>query len=247
MITGKFKRNIFSVPPANADGGIETTVLDMLKFDQALYGTSLVNEESKKKMFTPFLDDYGYCWGIRNEYDNFITGHGGGAPGVSAAFRRYTTDRYTLIVLSNYGGGATTPVARTIEAIIFGQEYLQPKPLIGEYLYKIISEKGSSYFRENSKTVLKEGGYQIRSSNQLNMVGYNLLFDHRTVMAIDIFELNVQLFPEDANIHDSLGEAYMAKGDYEKSREMYNKALEIDPNFANAKKMLQKLDELENK
>jgi tetratricopeptide (TPR) repeat protein len=246
MITGEFKRNIFSVPPANADGGIETTVLDMLKFDQALYGTSLVNEESKKKMFTPFLDDYGYCWGIRNEYDNFITGHGGGAPGVSAAFRRYTTDRYTLIVLSNYSGGAT-PVARTIEAIIFGQEYPQPKPLIGEYLYKTISEKGSSYFRENFKTVRKEGGYQIRSSNQLNMVGYNLLFDHRTDMAIDIFELNVQLFPEDANIHDSLGEAYMVKGDYEKSREMYNKALKIDPNFANAKKMLQKLDELEKK
>jgi CubicO group peptidase (beta-lactamase class C family) len=246
MITGEFKRNIFSVPPANADGGIETTVLDMLKFDQALYRTSLVNEESKKKMFTPFLDDYGYCWGIRKEYDNFITGHGGGAPGVSAAFRRYTTDRYTLIVLSNYGGGAT-PVARTIEAIIFGQEYPQPKILIGEYLYKTISEKGSSYFRENFETVLKKGGYQIRSSNQLNMVGYNLLFDHRTDMAIDIFELNVQLFPEDANIHDSLGEAYMVKGDYEKSRKMYNKALEIDPNFDNAKKMLQKLDELEKK
>jgi len=244
MITGNFKRNIFSVPPANADGGLETTVLDMLKFDQALYGTSLVSEDSKKKMFTPLLDDYGYCWGIRNEYGNFITGHGGGAPGVSAAFRRYTTDRYTLVVLSNYGGGAT-PVAETIEAILFGQDYPQPKPLIGEFLYNTFSEKGNSYVKENFDEILKGGGYQVRSPFLLNMVGYNLLFDSHIDMAIIVFENNIKLFPEDANIHDSLGEAYMMTGDFESSRKMYNKALELDPDFANAKTMLQKLDELE--
>jgi CubicO group peptidase (beta-lactamase class C family) len=42
--TSTFSRNIFAVPPANADGGIETTVGDMLKFDQALYGDKLVGE-----------------------------------------------------------------------------------------------------------------------------------------------------------------------------------------------------------
>jgi len=218
----------------------------MLKFDQALYGTSLVGEDSKKMMFTPFLDDYGYCWSIRNEYGNFITGHGGGAPGVSAAFRRYTTDRYTLVVLSNYGGGAT-PVAETIEAILFGQEYPLPKPLIGEFLYKTISEKGNSYVKDNFDEILEGGGYQIWSPFQLNMVGYNLLFDSQVDMAIIVFEYNIILFPENANIHDSLGEAYMMIGDFNSSRKMYNKALELDPDFANAKTMLQKLDELEKK
>jgi len=246
LITGEFKRNIFRVPPANADGGIETTVLDLLKFDQALYGTSLLNEESKQKMWTPLLDDYAYCWEIRNEYDNFITSHGGGAPGVNAAFRRYTTDRYTLVILSNYGGGAN-PVARTVEAIIFGQEYAMPEPGIGEYIYKIISEKGSTYFLNNYEQILKEGGYEIRSSTTLNRAGYELLYNRQTDMAIDLFKLNIRLFPDDANIHDSLGEAYMMKGDYVKSRELYNKALQLDPDFENAKQMLQRLDELEKK
>jgi CubicO group peptidase (beta-lactamase class C family) len=246
MITGKFKRNLFSVPPANADGGIETTVLDMLKFDQALYETSLVNEESKKKMFTPFLEDYGYCWRIRNDFNNVITGHGGGAPGVSAEFRRYTTDRYTLVVLSNYGGG-TTPVAETIEAILFGQEFPQPKPLLGEYLFKTFTDKGEDYVKENFQALLKDGDYQIRSPLQLNAIGYNLLFDHYIEMAIIVFENNIKLFPNDANIHDSLGEAYMAIGDYTNSRRMYKKALELDPSFDNAKIMLQKLDALETK
>jgi CubicO group peptidase (beta-lactamase class C family) len=246
MISGEFKRNIYRVPPANADGGIETTVMDLLKFDQALYGTSVLSEESKSKMFIPFLEDYGYCWEIREEFGNIITSHGGGAPGVNAAFRRYTSDRFTLIVLSNYGGGAT-PVAQTIEAIIFGRAYDLPKPRVGEYIYKIISEKGSSYFVSNYKQILKAGGYQIRTSNILNRAGYELLFNRQIEIAIEIFKLNIKLFPDDANIHDSLGEAYMMKGNYARSRELYNKALELDPEFANAREMLQRLDELEKK
>lgn len=244
IITGEFKRNIFRVPPANADGGIETTVLDLLKFDQALYETSLLNEDSKRKMFTPFLENYGYCWEIRQENDNLIISHGGGAPGVNAAFRRFTTDRYTLIVLSNYGGAAT-PVANTMEAIIFDQEYQNPQPRVGEYFYKIMSEKGISYFTENYEEILKAAGYEIRSSNLLNKAGYELLFNRQIDMAIALFKVNILLFPEDANIHDSLGEGYMMKGDYQQSRKMYEEALELDPNFENAKKMLLELDKLE--
>jgi CubicO group peptidase (beta-lactamase class C family) len=245
-ITGKFTRNIFRMPPASADGGIETTVIDMLKFDQALYGTSLLSQVSKTKMFTPFLEEYGYCWGIREEYNNLIISHGGGTSGVSAAFRRYTTDRYTLIVLSNYGGAATS-VANTLEAIIFDQDYPLPKPRMGEYIYNVLSEKGGDYFLENYETLLSEGGYEIRSPGHLNRTGYDLLFNNHIDMAITIFTLNIKLFPNDANVHDSLGEGYMMKGDYEKSRQMYLKALEIDPEFENPKKMLKRLDELTSK
>ena len=108
-------------------------------------------------------------------------------------------------------------------------------------------ENINTYVKENFETLLKSGDYEIRSPFQLNEVGYNFLFDHYIDMAIIVFEKNVNLFPDDANVHDSLGEAYMEKGDYKTSREMYTKALEIDPNFANAKTMLQRLDELEKK
>ncbi|MGB2960319.1 MAG: serine hydrolase domain-containing protein [Bacteroidota bacterium] len=97
--TGKFTSNLFMVPPANADGGIETTVGDLLKFDQALYGEDLLSSEWKERMFTPNLESYGYCWRVDEIHGNQVTGHGGGAPGVSASFKRYTNDRYTIIVL----------------------------------------------------------------------------------------------------------------------------------------------------
>lgn len=245
-ISGEFKRNIFRVPPANADGGIETTVLDMLKYDQALYGSTLLNEKSKQKMFTPNLEKYGYCFGITEKFGNIIVGHGGGTSGVSAAFHRYLDDRYVIIVMANYSGAAG-PVSRGIEAIIFGVEYPKPKPLFAEFIYQKIAKEGLANLVDNFQTIIQKNGYQIRSSGQLNMVGYTFIQEKKNQEAIEIFKLNVTLFPDEANPYDSLAEAYMLEGKYNLSRKYYNKALEVDPTFDNAKQMLERLNELEKK
>ena len=239
--SGAFTINIFVVPPANADGGIETTVGDMLKFDQALYGKKLLSEESKNKMFTPFKNDYAYCWRIEKKYGNTIVGHNGGAPGVSASFRRYTDEKYTLIVLSNYSGGATQNAANTIEAIIFGDQYEMPKPTIAEFLYKIMTAKGADNTMKNIEKLLTDNDYEIITSRTLNLFGYTLLNEKKIDMAIEVFKLNIQKFPDEANLYDSLAEAYMVKGDIESSINYYKKALEKDPNFENSKKMLELL------
>ncbi len=58
--SGNFTAAILQVPPASADGGIETTVLDMLKFDRALYGDSLL-ERGGYRIRGPFeLNRVGY-------------------------------------------------------------------------------------------------------------------------------------------------------------------------------------------
>lgn len=238
--SGKFTRNIFMMPPANADGGIETTVEDLLKFDQALYGNKLLSEESRKKMFTPFRNNYGYCWRIEEKYGNTVTWHSGGAPGVSASFRRYIDDNYTLIVLSNYSGGASQ-VSKTIEAIIFGDEYEPPKPTLGEFIYQSMNERGIDNTIQNIEQLLNDNGYKILSSRQLNFLGYTLLGEEKLDMALAIFKLNVRLFPEEANPYDSLGDAYLVKGNTKIAIESFKKALEKDPNFESSKRKLEKL------
>lgn len=49
---------------------IYSTATDLLKFDQALYGSLLLNEELKNLMFTeqrsPYHIHYGYGWFIEN-------------------------------------------------------------------------------------------------------------------------------------------------------------------------------------
>jgi len=238
--TGGYMRNIFMVPPANADGGIETTVEDMLKFDQALYEDKLINEEYKKKMFTPFKENYGYCWRISQKYDNTIIGHSGGAPGINADFRRFVNDKITVIVLSNYGR-ASGPVSRTIKAIIFDDKYEMPKPTLTEFLYKKMDEKSGDYVAKNFDQLLKENGYKINSSRILNFFGYELLRIQEIDKAIEVFKLNVRLFPEEANPYDSLGEAFIKNGDDKLAIKNYKKSLELNPNNENATIMLKEL------
>ena len=240
--SGKFSRNIFRMPPANSDGGIETTAEDFLKYDQALYGDKLLSEESKQKMFTPFKNNYGYCILIDNRHGNKVVGHGGGTVGVSASFERYLNDKYVFIVLSNYSNVARN-VAKTIEAIVFGEKYELPKPTLTEFLYQQIQEKGTYGNIENMEKILKENGYETRSSGPLNSLGYELLSEHKLDKAITIFKLNTRLFPGEANPYDSLGEAYMENGDNDLAIECFKKALEIDPGFESSRRSLEKLTE----
>ncbi|MFC2083690.1 serine hydrolase [Bacteroidota bacterium] len=238
--TGKFSRHLFMVPPANADGGIETTAEDMLKYDQAFYGNLLLSEESKLKMFTPFKNDYGYCMQIDNRHGNRVVEHGGGAPGVSASFSRFLDDKYVIIVLSNYSGGAGS-VARTIEAIIFGDEYEFPKPTLSDFIYKQMQKSGVDKTVENAEEIIQANGYSVRASWQLNALGYELLGEKEIDMAIGIFEINTYLFPDEANPYDSLGDAYLEKGDKDNAVKCFKKALEKDPNFESSKEKLEML------
>lgn len=86
---------------------------------------------------------------------------------------------------------------------------------------------------------------QIRSDvsreTDLNSCGYVLLMRNDITEAINVFRINVSLFPQSANCFDSLGEAFMVAGMKEESKACYERVLELDPQHANAKAQLEKL------
>jgi tetratricopeptide (TPR) repeat protein len=59
--------------------------------------------------------------------------------------------------------------------------------------------------------------------------------------AIEIFKLNVEAYPESANVYDSLGEAYIVNGDKQLAIRNYQRAVELNPQNTNAIEMLKKL------
>jgi tetratricopeptide (TPR) repeat protein len=77
----------------------------------------------------------------------------------------------------------------------------------------------------------------------LNSFGYTLLEGKDVPGAIQVFKLNADIFPESANVWDSLAEAYMKSGDPKNAQLNYEKALTLDPANQNAKEMLKKLKE----
>jgi cytochrome c-type biogenesis protein CcmH/NrfG len=59
--------------------------------------------------------------------------------------------------------------------------------------------------------------------------------------AVAVFELNSQHYPDSANTHDSLGEAYLAVGEKQKALISYKRALELDPESESAKNAIEQL------
>ena len=64
---------------------------------------------------------------------------------------------------------------------------------------------------------------------QINFLGYFHLQSGRTDVAIDLFKLNTVAYPESANTYDSLGDAYLAKGQNDLALQASEKALALLP------------------
>jgi hypothetical protein len=79
--------------------------------------------------------------------------------------------------------------------------------------------------------------------NELNTFGYELISHERYEDAIGVFQLAIQQHPTSANLHDSLGEAYLLDADTARSVIHYRKSLELNPNNGHAADVLARIAE----
>ncbi|MCE1188194.1 MAG: tetratricopeptide repeat protein [Ignavibacteria bacterium] len=84
-------------------------------------------------------------------------------------------------------------------------------------------------------------GNQKDFSSFYNDYGYMLLKQKRYDEAIQKFQKQISLNPENANAYDSLGDGYKAAGKKNEAIAAYKKALQLDPNFEASKKNLSEL------
>jgi predicted alpha/beta superfamily hydrolase len=76
--------------------------------------------------------------------------------------------------------------------------------------------------------------------NRLNALGYRFINEKAYDKAIDVLRYNIKLYPNSPNTYDSLGEAYLTKGDRENAAKYYKLAVEKNPgNTENEKRILQ--------
>jgi D-alanyl-D-alanine carboxypeptidase len=91
-----------------AGGGIMSTVLDMAKWDSALYTEKLLKQSSLDQMWTPArlnngkFDNYGFGWSVTKVNGHrFVSHNGAHSTGFNTHIGRYPDDRLTVIVLAN--------------------------------------------------------------------------------------------------------------------------------------------------
>ncbi len=70
---------------------------------------------------------------------------------------------------------------------------------------------------------------EVSSENDINLYGYTLINLGRLDEALTIFQYNVDKNPDSWNVYDSYAEAFMLKGDKEKAKMYYKKAMEKSP------------------
>lgn len=91
------------------DGGIFSTVHDLLKWDQGLYKGTLIHQKELSMAFTrPKLrdgkfSDYGFGWNINGEGKNKVVFHTGELNGYQSYIYRDPVHLNTIILLTNQG------------------------------------------------------------------------------------------------------------------------------------------------
>ncbi len=139
---GKLRNSEYLSPtqPFSA-GALISTVVDMAKWDAALYTDKLLKRTSLEQMWTPEkLNDgkpltYGYGWGVDIYRTRKRISHGGGINGFSTFIARFVDDKLTVVVLTNSESGDASALANGI-----AEFYL---PVLAENAPKAIADSDS--------------------------------------------------------------------------------------------------------
>ncbi len=78
---------------------------------------------------------------------------------------------------------------------------------------------------------------------EFNSWGYALLAEKKYDLAITVFKIVVELYPQSWNAYDSLGEAYAAAGNKKLAVQYYEKSVQLNPQNQNGINVLKKMQE----
>lgn len=119
--------------------------------------------------------------------------------------------------------------------------FLQHKKMASEILKKEIEEAPGQAAGRMRKLRKSDSSLYFDEAS-INDIGYFLMNSDRGGLAVEVLELNSEVFPASANAWDSLAEACVKNGDKARAIVLYRKSLELNPGNENA---VEKLRELE--
>jgi len=231
----------WDLPSLAGAGAIRSTASDMVKYLQAnmgikkttLYDAMLMTHKSAYKN-----EGQNFEMGLGWHYalDKSVVWHNGGTGGYRsfAGFIKDTTKG--VVVLTN---SAESVDAIGLKLLDDTRQLEMPKLSIVNILEEDITangiESGIALYKKLKADSLDKYNF---NEGELNRLGYSFLGKDKNDIALEIFKLNVAVYPKASNPYDSLGEAYLKQGDSTLAITNYKKSLELNPANDNAKKIL---------
>jgi CubicO group peptidase (beta-lactamase class C family) len=127
LVHGEVKNQEWVSPSLNttADGSLYLSILDLAKWDAALYTEKLLKKTSLTQMWTvaplrsgqPNSAHYGYGWFIRSQDGHRLIEHDGEWQGFVIQISRYVDDQLTVVVLTNLALAKPDRIAHGVASI----------------------------------------------------------------------------------------------------------------------------------
>ncbi len=227
---------MFSNPPMS-DGGAWSTTIDMLKFYRSFfYDHDFISEEIRNQS--------GFFRRINENSGKKGAGIpiSGGLPGFNTVHMEMINDNISILVFSNMDEPVAEKICFGIHALLNGRSP-EPASLPASInVYESYKKNGPEFVRNNFDSLSVNFPPQDPKDFILNMIGYDLLFSGKHAEALEIFRLNIDLFPDVANCYDSYGEALLISGKKDEARKAYRKALELKPDLKSSQDALKKIE-----
>jgi len=222
-------------------GDIYSTVEDLYTWNQALEKNKILSAETKKLMETAYVPEneeitsfYGYGWAIFNSSKNTkIVAHNGSNGIYFADFVRYMEENVVVIVLSNVIlNQKSENAAWEIASMVLDDAYLsQPIPKnTFELVFDFIRANSPEKANQLPQYIKTQTGTSLNDKAVLNRIGNKQVSEKtNTDWGLALLKLNVNLFADDGNLWDSLGEAYYIIKDKDNAIKSFKRAIELKP------------------
>jgi CubicO group peptidase (beta-lactamase class C family) len=136
LVKGELKNQEWVAPMINttADGSLYFSILDLAKWDAALYTEKLLKRSSLDQMWTPAnlksgqpnKASYGFGWAIEERHGHHVVGHTGAWQGFKSAIARYVNDQLTVVVLANLAEAKPGAIAEHVADMYLAEQKNAP-------------------------------------------------------------------------------------------------------------------------
>lgn len=233
----------FTPQVANGAFSLHTTANDYALFMLAVMRGEGLSKNQRKELSTIQVDAgdgifWGLGWGLQPTLSGAAVWEWGDNPGYKT-FAYLTPDASKgFVMLSNSANGMLI-LSDLFESIIGGpqtavnwlnyENYKNPGYQLGRRMHLALLSGGMEEAKavyESSKADLPAEAFEELS---LNSLGYRLLRQGLIDLALPVFEFNAALYPNSANVHDSLGEALYVARRLKEALAHYRTSLRLDP------------------
>ena len=240
--------------PFGADA-IYSDVEELLLFTEALKGNKLISKKYKELLYRPNLYEdststiktaLGYGWKTKTLNTNQkVIFQGGYIDNLSTQVRLYE-DGFTVIVFSNYFVNVATDIADRIEQALYNEAYTVPRHPLAYFFYELIEADGIGKVVSKFDDILSETHRELDKVWTLNALAKDFYKEGKKSIAEKLYVLNMEKFPSEPIVYESLGEFYYYEKDYSKAKSNYQKKLSILPRDPRAIEMLKVIVESAN-